>query len=242
MRRGADKIKIPPLVRGVGRSRRPTAREIERRRNSLKIRDLEQTWLSCRREPREIRDVRKWSPKERGQVNHIIRAWQGTAEQLHDFLEFCANNWEVILRSKFDWMRDAPANPGIGFILGFYEKFMDMWTQQEITDTARDRGRVEQLRVMGYTPEQAEARAAMEEEYRAANRKLRERERRVAQNLKEVRQVRAEIRKTTSPKHRGGRTMGEATRNTPSMNEIPNYYEDDTREAPPGAKRRIEKW
>jgi hypothetical protein len=102
-----------------------------------------------------------------GQDKHMIRAvvnsrfLQDPATQ-HAFVDFVVRNWEVIVATRFKWMKDpAPSTPSVRFLCAkkLTGHFIDAYLERERIEEARldqsEEGEIKRLMIQGMNREDA---------------------------------------------------------------------------------------
>ncbi|KQQ17375.1 hypothetical protein ASF59_00070 [Methylobacterium sp. Leaf121] len=111
------------------------------------------TWVAAWGEAYPGSPHREWTQKAAGILKKAVEGqWTSRHRpQVHDFLEWVVGNWDVILASKFAWMRESPppAMPEIEFVARQMRKFQEAWAERE------------ELRFRGTLPGQQQAAHAL---------------------------------------------------------------------------------
>lgn len=201
--------------------------QLEKHMERKDPRALWTTWLKAgAKMPGELRTVRSWGPKERGQAKHLARWWDNSARSLHLFIDWSVSNWAQIIRRQFEWMADAPVHPHIGFLLAWKHKFLDDMTMAEMRQARPGDGdRVARLVEMGYEYHVAVALDQVEEQRTKDRKSMEEEQARAAAMLEKAQRIQAENMRTTSPQARERRPQ--QTGRLPDMTRMRNYYEEE---------------
>ena len=90
-----------------------------------------------------------WSRKEDGQAGQLRKAFPGTTEEFHAFLNWVVGEWQTIMDG---WGgQNRPSLPVVGYVLAARPRFFDIWAADKVEAFANDRSndRVERLRARG---------------------------------------------------------------------------------------------
>lgn len=123
---------------------------------------MEQFWVDGIRDKNPRAAFKVWTGKERGQSKHITNLTSVPAGKILDFVYFCANEWEVIIRSQFAWASsELSSEPNIGFVLKYLNQFAGAYNNRDKLKQRESLSMVERriarLKDSGYTDEEARA-------------------------------------------------------------------------------------
>ncbi len=78
-----------------------------------------------------------WTRKAEGQASHLRKAWPGTTEEFHEFLNWVVFDWQNVMDG---WGGSRkPSLPVVGYVLAARNKFFDLWNAAKVDGFTRDR-------------------------------------------------------------------------------------------------------
>jgi hypothetical protein len=126
-----------------------------------------------------------WSVKDRVRVNQHAKRWVFKSEgsTFNDLVMWVALNWAQIITKRFSWMteRAPPRVPDIGFVLGFFDRFVEAFSERQLDEwlSAKDRTELEKLIGKGMDRDEALRELGKLDAAKKLRKEMEEREQRV---------------------------------------------------------------
>lgn len=131
----AETAQFDPSQSVVAAIETATAARVAEARKRVDTHGFAVTWRAAFAQAHPSVPCPEWTAKAAGMFKKAVtRNWpESRRSQVHDFIEWAVQSWDVILGAKFAWMREStpPALPDIEFVARMIGKFQEGWAERE---------------------------------------------------------------------------------------------------------------